>query len=57
VDIPLSELIIRNHFKELKLEKKNLTFQSKCVNSVILKEGICDKILEVFVCYIYLFVF
>jgi hypothetical protein len=49
--LPLSRLIIPNPHGKFKLEKQKIIFKTGRLNprSVILKEGISDGILEVFV--------
>jgi hypothetical protein len=47
--LPLSRLIIPNPHKKFKLEGRNVIFEGGYDRSVILKEGISDGILEVFV--------
>jgi hypothetical protein len=46
--LPLSRLIIPNPHGEFKLEARNIIFEGD-LRSLILKEGISDGILEVFV--------
>jgi hypothetical protein len=53
--LPLSRLIIPNPDGNFKLEGRNIKFEGKYyTRSVILKEGISDGILEVFVFFKYL---
>jgi hypothetical protein len=51
--LPLSRLIIPNPHGKFKLEKRNIIFKGvgygNNIRSLILKEGISDGILEVFV--------
>jgi hypothetical protein len=51
--LPLSRLIIPNPYRGFKLEGRNIIFKGygfiKDKRSIILKEGISDGILEVFV--------
>jgi hypothetical protein len=49
--LPLSRLIIQNLHERFRLEGRNIIFEGDGDNSrsVILKEGISDGILEVFV--------
>jgi hypothetical protein len=48
--LPLSRSIIPNPHRKFKLEGRNVIFEGgNNITSLILKEGISDKILEVFV--------
>jgi hypothetical protein len=47
--LPISRLIIPNSHGKFKLEGRNITFKDDCKRSLILKEGISNGILEVFV--------
>jgi hypothetical protein len=47
--LPLSRLIIPNPHEGFKLKGRNIIFKRGYTRSVILKEGISDGILEVFV--------
>jgi hypothetical protein len=51
--LPLSKLTIPNPYEEFNLEGRNIIFESDWRNprSLILKKGISDGILEVFVLY------
>jgi hypothetical protein len=56
--LPLSRLIIPNPHGKFELKKRNIIFQgngySSHTRSIILKEGISDGILEVFIILIFL---
>jgi hypothetical protein len=54
--LPLSRLIIPNPYGKFKLEKRNIIFEGHDLNSrsLMLKKGIWDGILEVFVLSYYL---
>jgi hypothetical protein len=47
--LPLSKLTIPNPHGEFKLEGRNIIFENGYLRSLILKEGLLDGILEVFV--------
>jgi hypothetical protein len=47
--LPLSRLTIPNPHGKFKLEGRNIIFEGGYTRSLILKEGISDRILEVFV--------
>jgi hypothetical protein len=51
--LPLSRLLIPNPYGKFKLEGRNVIFecQKSNVRSLILKEGISDGVLEMFVLY------
>jgi hypothetical protein len=47
--LPLFRLIIPNPYGNFKLEGRNIIFEGiGCANSLILKEGVLNRILEVF---------